>query len=435
VCIRCTFGVTSLDEPQDFEALSYAWGDPHAVIPIVLNDKKVLVTKNLHCALWNLRRDNEERAIWIDTLSINQSDDDERASQVAQMREVYSLASTVLVFLGETWEGCDAAMDLVEVMGTDTSIYLKTSMQKHVTVRGMHWDSETLRASLANFLSLPWFFRTWTVQEYVLAQLVVIQCGRRLMDGDHMRGFVDTLTVHMPSCCTPSADVWLKEFPNAPPLGTVIGNLFNLERVHQARETWDLLRLAMVFRSRKSYDPRDKIYGMLGLTESGLVEVDYGLSTDKVFTNLMMGFIEQTQTLDVLSYGYGVRHLSLDLPSFVPDWTASTSSKESSAIHEQSAIQDRTVLSRSNIYNACRGTPQQFVLHAHDTAASKGLIIDTVAALAHNQGLAGWDDLFGHPLAPEAVDDRKTSPQRTAITWQTLCGGAIFVRDQSAEGH
>jgi hypothetical protein len=59
------------------------------------------VTRNCGLALGYLRKTDSTWVLWIDAICINQEDDKERGHQVAIMRDVYSRAIEVLIWLGE----------------------------------------------------------------------------------------------------------------------------------------------------------------------------------------------------------------------------------------------------------------------------------------------------------------------------------------------
>src|SRR5258708_15378584 len=95
--IKCSIKSVSLDENPEYTALSYTWGDPKVIKPILLDGKKLQVTTNLHCALVALRARGSNTRFWIDAISINQQDDDEKSWQVAQMLRIYEEATRVVV--------------------------------------------------------------------------------------------------------------------------------------------------------------------------------------------------------------------------------------------------------------------------------------------------------------------------------------------------
>ena len=83
-----------------FSALSYRWGDGTQPRTITLNGTPVDVGQNLFDFLLHARESGWTKHIWIDALSINQDDLSEKSEQVAKMGEIYSLASSVLIWLG-----------------------------------------------------------------------------------------------------------------------------------------------------------------------------------------------------------------------------------------------------------------------------------------------------------------------------------------------
>jgi Heterokaryon incompatibility protein (HET) len=80
--------------------LSLIHGNSSPSVPILVNGAMVLVSENLYLALLHLRK-RGSTTLWVDALWINQSDLQERASQVHQMKDIYQRASIVVVWLGD----------------------------------------------------------------------------------------------------------------------------------------------------------------------------------------------------------------------------------------------------------------------------------------------------------------------------------------------
>jgi hypothetical protein len=72
----------------------------------------------LYTTLEHLRHQAQERKIWIDAISINQSNLAERSSQVAVMRRIYQNAARVNVWLGPATESSEQAMAFLKLMAT-----------------------------------------------------------------------------------------------------------------------------------------------------------------------------------------------------------------------------------------------------------------------------------------------------------------------------
>src|SRR5699024_9944047 len=87
-----------------YGALSYVWGIDVKPQSIMLDGCTFPVTSNLHAALINLRDHQIDRVLWVDAISINQDDQDEKSKQIPLMRTIYAQAAHVIVWLGEAME-------------------------------------------------------------------------------------------------------------------------------------------------------------------------------------------------------------------------------------------------------------------------------------------------------------------------------------------
>ena len=137
------------DSPQ-FEALSYVWGSTTPAKSMILNGKQITITPNLDCALRHLRQPGCNRILWVDALSINQDDVEEKAYQIKLMRPIYALASGVLLWLGPRTNETDAAMRSIERFDKQD------------------WATYDFQVNFMELLYRPWFTRIWVVQEFVL---------------------------------------------------------------------------------------------------------------------------------------------------------------------------------------------------------------------------------------------------------------------------
>ncbi|KAM0338876.1 hypothetical protein ACHAPU_011158 [Fusarium lateritium] len=106
----------SLDSNPVYNALSYTWGEPIFSRRTNINDYFLTVTPSLHDCLEHFEQYIGAK-IWIDALSINQMDDEEKSRQVQAMDRVYRQATKVLIWLGAEADGVDQAMKGVETYG------------------------------------------------------------------------------------------------------------------------------------------------------------------------------------------------------------------------------------------------------------------------------------------------------------------------------
>ena len=88
--IRCKLDVVSLDETLTYTALSYCWGNQSEQREILVNEKRVSVTKSLEIALRYARKDLQDMVLWVDAICINQEDLKEKSYQVGMMGSIYA---------------------------------------------------------------------------------------------------------------------------------------------------------------------------------------------------------------------------------------------------------------------------------------------------------------------------------------------------------
>lgn len=127
-----------------YEALSYVWESEEKTQSITLNECNLNVTKNLHAALIHLRNRQLERTLWVDAISIDQNNMDEKSEQIPLMRSIYAQAERVLVWLGEAIEDGDKALESIR--------YIAQGQGKT--------DGEDRKICL-RLLERAWFRRIW----------------------------------------------------------------------------------------------------------------------------------------------------------------------------------------------------------------------------------------------------------------------------------
>ncbi|KAG0650023.1 Heterokaryon incompatibility [Hyphodiscus hymeniophilus] len=170
------------DEELKYTSLSYAWGDTRKTRSIFVSDEKLEIGANLFSALQNLRRQDRPIRLWVDALSINQNDPDERSQQVQQMRGIYATASETVIYLGpdDGSAACRSAWTFLESRSSwamndhrDHDKTLPQTRKKDVNLKTAYNDV------LDTVISRDWFTRIWVIQEMVVSQYLSIQCGNR----------------------------------------------------------------------------------------------------------------------------------------------------------------------------------------------------------------------------------------------------------------
>ena len=235
------------------------------------------------------------------------------------MSLIYGQASTVVVWLGESFDGSDLAIDVLEHYEENNGLHLDPLILPSLVIETSHGYVE-INTSIRKLLRVPWWQRLWTVQEFVLAQQVVFQCGKRLLKLDTLKKFEASFVKHLTSCCKR-----VRYENNMDRLWYCFETVATLIETITTRKTpadFGLLQFMSQFRNRESADPRDKVYGLLGLAfgeEVGFVEPDYTLSYEEVLQATVIASVNRTGTLQFLSHVYGPR--DRHLPSFLPDWS------------------------------------------------------------------------------------------------------------------
>lgn len=373
-----------------FQALSYVWGVPKDEPPptILLNGISMPVTPNLYSALVFLlsqqQDDSFKTSFWIDALCINQADNDEKAFQVPLMSKIYTSADRVLVWLGllpRPGEGphrdCGCTLKTVAWLGNmfreqvtkkrdgDDSLVAEGGLaglsqedQKKRIAQGFVWT--VLQYSITRdygqenaktggfdferiwqlFCQRPYWRRAWIVQEVVLARKAVVLCGsvdRVVVDWENVR---DALQLFEWMVLYSNNDLRYKRLYEL--LGEIIPSVVHLEEATNAyrlsqRKGHDGMRLMEVLlftdfsdaedKAIQATDPRDRIYGLLGLIRESdrmKIPVDYSDRTtvSTVLTHVAEALIQEYGP-DVLSYHRETaRWTGEGLPTWVPDWTA-----------------------------------------------------------------------------------------------------------------
>ncbi|KAI0471378.1 heterokaryon incompatibility protein-domain-containing protein [Xylaria cf. heliscus] len=330
---------------QGYTALSYAWGDQQVAHEIHLGNNQLHIGQNLNSALRDLRRRDHPIRLWVDAICINQNDVNERNHQVQQMRDIYSSAMETIIYVGGQ-------------TGTNTELSAWNFLERNAT-----WamseagdpdpDRPNKQETLAFFrgdlsdveidvLSRPWFERLWVFQEVVVSKKLSIQCGNRRISWDDFCKILLLTSKHHDR------------------YGFSINRLDNVERVmdmFQARcayqelhgmghilPTWrsqvqarnhnplDILNLVHRARPLRASDPRDKIFGLLGISRGidlhdPYFAIDYSQDCRTVYTRFARNIMLTAKSYDLLSYlddrtikddSLGI--IEQKLPSWVPNW-------------------------------------------------------------------------------------------------------------------
>jgi hypothetical protein len=335
----CRLVHVPLDESPRYEALSYTWGHSSERFTLYQesedsNDsdapKSVFhITKGLYEALVQLRKVSESRVLWVDAVCIDQGNLKERGEQVKIMRQIYTRAERVLVWLGPE--------------DNETPVALKaiTILKDYVTSRGLSF--ETLKSlddedPFAEMLGLtehvldaepltilrqiyrrPWFQRIWVVQEVTAgASNCEVHIGPHAVPWDDLG----------------MATLWLEALRWQSPMPFKVPGQRNALVMWQGRLLARDTSPPLLDEARRflASDPRDMVFAMYGFSAfQQLFKMfgftpDYTISMLELYKSVTLLAIKSSQTLEVLHY---VDHPELTdedpgWPSWVPRWNKPT---------------------------------------------------------------------------------------------------------------
>lgn len=338
-------------DADGYEALSYVWGGKEFTAEITLETEPYFITPNLEMAMRHLRRPSVERTLWVDALCINQHDLVERSQQVLLMKDIYARCTVDLAWML-------TENNVLRLSARIAVLYKAFELMKRISFK----DAETLaemrdgpslahsqntvpgafllsveeqEALIAAFGYTDIWYRIWTMQELSYAPQVRLVAGPHELDWDVVAAFLGD---------RPYADAFHAAFGHRGG-GRALDLFFSGSvRVHdQRRALWDgdyrstLLDVLARFQQNGAPDPRDCVYGILGLvTDQHGIVVDYTKPATQVFVDTALSLINASKNLDILCQtAWMARPRSenpQELPSWVPDFSAHVYSDAHKAI-------------------------------------------------------------------------------------------------------
>ncbi|KXH63427.1 hypothetical protein CNYM01_12903 [Colletotrichum nymphaeae SA-01] len=242
-----------------YDALSYCWGDSTRLCqPIHVDGKILFVTEKLLEALNYLRRDYEDRILWVDAICIDQSNVQERGHQVGWMGNLYAHADRVLCWLGHVQHNVVHLFSLLDTfrrrvpqgawtgwpLDDERWSQLWISTQSEYKLPGC--DSSTL---IAHLMANEWFRRVWILQEVRNAYKASIGCTAGWIDAKVFAISVSLIDIKLDN----QIEALMSFLPGP-----------TRKFSHWVQEP-NICTLLWKFRESQASDPRDRFYALLGL--------------------------------------------------------------------------------------------------------------------------------------------------------------------------
>lgn len=356
--LEISLGEFPLGTGQQFGALSYTWategGDSALSERVQCEGAFIRVTTNCAAALRRLRQPQSVNVFWVDAICIDQSNDGEKSLQIPLMRQIYTQATVVGLWIGETSSTVDEetsrplselgmefihdfAVEIAERHNSGQNIREGVLYQEVVKdrkayrERGIEAFTPRVRG-LWGILHRNWWQRLWVVQELALSQSAVLMCGGKREHFDNLVTVIDAMVR-----IRPDQPVEELEY-NATFLTATFHQFYMRDYIKRRRlqggtgenrtpgiKALDILNAT---RNTRAADPRDKIYGILGFfgdpesdPENIFPRPDYTMTAAELYARVSTAIITKTGTLDVLGSCNGfVRSTVPDLPSWAAAW-------------------------------------------------------------------------------------------------------------------
>ncbi|KAL6874275.1 hypothetical protein HDV57DRAFT_524068 [Trichoderma longibrachiatum] len=278
------------------------------------------------------------------------------------------------------WLGCsetfgtahDSPFALVEHFAANKYFHALPGYYKDV-VTGL-WNCDTENAEFPS--SLRWH-RTWTVQEAVLPAKAVAIYGTWRTSGesfDLCEGYrLEHLANYSGECCGKSYEAVGSS--RGFPMDQVMGCVASMKRSRRGAPGYrTFFDISFAFMNRQCFDPRDKIYSLLGFAGSAGASIypDYTKEVSEVYTEAFRAMMEENDMSPRCLLGEGFNSHRFNLPSWVRDFSAVFDSK----------FQHGRAQGAYNLFKACGHKLGKLKWMDGKTLLAKGVLIDRVKAVA-----------------------------------------------------
>ncbi len=419
--IETVLSTISLDEAPEFEALSYVWGDPAMRLPVTVCNHDITVTENLEGALRRMRLSDGIRVLWVDAICINQQNVLERNSQISLMRRVHQNALRVLVWLGPEDEEVTLSISTWQELAKGGH-FVHTQCFENDRDRTCGNDIPLLEP----LFSRAWWSRTWTLQESVLAREVQMFCGQLELDWEALVQANNSIREHRKTCCLTGlcnrCRDGLNHFIN------IITGISVPRKSLKLASGMDLIEVLGRQRLRSATDPRDKIYGCLGVAyppQAAEINPNYASSIEEVYCQMIVSDILWRGSLSALNYSVDNQPATdTALPSWVADWRNVPS--------DPFLPVER--MGRYTLYNASEGLDGTTKFWNWKYLSSVGILVDTVNIVGDLLDATSDKSIFNSISQWRSILRFDEAPNQSYITggslqdafWRTLMIDAVM---------
>ena len=270
-----------------------------------------------------------------------------------------------------------------------------------------------------------WWTRLWCVQEALLSREALVMLGRWSIGWEKFNIALQNTHRHQLSCCADAATLMASRF---------VFRRDNLVMDRQLQAKSDekvgqsnLDSMLRRYRHKKCQDPRDKVFGLLGLIKmhkSQKLLPDYSLPLNDVLINAMEAVIvESDGDLGFLT-GSGFNSHRQSVPSWVRDFA--------SELDPDAVLPECQRVDAYTLYNASTGVVSTAIQRDRTELVLKGLFVDRVREIGEpirgrdvdhiNQILKSWHNIAGLDCHSRVSFSSNVSQE---VFWRTMIGDAM----------
>ncbi|KAJ5065955.1 heterokaryon incompatibility protein-domain-containing protein [Bipolaris maydis] len=372
--ICCTFSTHSLHENPAYETISYAWGDARDTEGIFVDKAKLEIPRSLATCLRHLRNASDAMILWADAICIDQKNNQEKAQQVKMMGDIFRRCTSVYIWLGVPRHPLDQfPFGIIEHFAADKHFHQLPGF----TISG---PNDT------------WEFNDTEEFQRILSGLLPVKYN-----------FVPNQAVtHVSNLITPP----------------------------ETRNVSDMDTVLRSYRNRLCQDPRDRIYGLLGLVDRkdrAGVEPDYSLSIQEVYIQAMETILAHADCDLKCFTGSGFNSKRHQLPSWVRDFSTPLDS-----------ITTNFEMSRHylyRLYDAALGTDSDLKVLSQSMLVGTGILVDEIIQVSMTLQTRDWQpvwkvfDQWQNVMTSSWSDYRYMSRSDERRFWRAMMGDAVVTAD------
>jgi Heterokaryon incompatibility protein (HET) len=369
--IHITITSLPLETAPEYIAVSYTWDSPTYEVdptlevfcreprcyPIFAQGKILLGTRNLRDMLREIRQARATqpytpeaakysvvdagRYYWIDALSIDQDDLQERAAQVAIIGSIYKQSRACVVWLGPEDGYARSAFNFAVQVHSNKSLHsyligpkkdIFKFRQEFVRILGTLSKDQVI--AIAKLFSRRYFSRLWIIPEIILARSIVVLCGSLMIQMNALLTFAWMLAAADDVSFWPRAEQFAKErnldLEGLHPIHItyiVLANLYPWKQLNPHGKLPDLKTILEMTAASEAKEPHDRIYAIMSVVEEfmqqgkPIMEANYMLPVAKVFMNATTAVATNMKSLEILFRVCRPSENYPELPSWCPDFS------------------------------------------------------------------------------------------------------------------